>query len=83
MCFSIGWIESLLIDLVIIVAVIAILKLFLPWLFAQLGIGGGIIMQIINIVVWAIVLIFAIIIVFALIGCLIGYGGHFSLIPRG
>jgi hypothetical protein len=83
MCFSLGWIESILIDLVIIVALVMILRLFVPWLLAQLGINSAIIMQVINIVVWAIVLIFIIIIVFALVGCLLGAGGHFSLLPRG
>jgi hypothetical protein len=83
MCFSLAWVESMLIDLVIIVALVTILRLFVPWLLGQLGIGGGIIMQIINIVIWAIVLIFVIIIVFALISCLLGAGGHFSLLPRG
>lgn len=37
MCFSLGWLESLLIRLVEIGAIIAILRLFVPWLG---GLGG-------------------------------------------
>jgi len=74
-CFSIYTIENLLIWLVILVAVVAILKLFMPWLLSQLGIDGGIILQVINIIVWAIVVIFCIIVVFDLVACLVGSPG--------
>ena len=74
MCFSGPWIESLLIDAVVIVALVMIVRLFVPWLLAQLGVGAAIVMQVINIVIWAAVLIFVIILVFALVGCLLGMG---------
>lgn len=81
MCFSLGWLESLLIRLVEIGAIIAILRLFVPWVLSQFGVAGGMIAQIINIVLWAIICIFCIIVVFDLLSCLGGLGG-FSLLPR-
>jgi len=74
-CISLYIIENFLIWLVIIVALVAILKLFLPWLLAQLGIDGSIIIRVMNIVVWAIVVIFCIIVVFDLVACLVGSPG--------
>jgi hypothetical protein len=83
MCFSLEWIETLLIWLVIVVAIVAILKLLVPWIFAQIG-GNptGPLMAIVNIFIWAVIAIFVIYIVFALISCLLGMGGGFSLFPR-
>ena len=78
MCFTLTWLEQLLVWLVIVCAIIAILRLVLPWVAAQLGIP--LIAQVINIVLWAVVVIFVIYFCFALIGCLAG--GHLSLFPR-
>lgn len=72
MCFSMGWLEQVLVWIVIVAAIIAILKLLLPFVLGALGVGGGIIAQAINIVLWAIVAIFVIYICFALISCLGG-----------
>lgn len=69
MCFSLPWLEHILIDIVIAVAVIAILKVFLPWVLNQLGVGSGMVMKVIDIVIWAVVVIFIIVIVFALLSC--------------
>ncbi len=84
-CFSLGWLEQVLINLVIICAIIAILKLLVPLLVGLLSplMGGGaaIIGQIITIILYAIVAIFVIYIVFGLIQCLVGAGG-FSLLPH-
>lgn len=77
-CFSLGWLEQMLIWLVCVGAVIAILKLFVPWVMAQVGIP--IVGQVINIILWAIICIIVIWIVFALLACLIGAGG-FSMMP--
>ena len=83
MCFSLPWFEELLVSLVIFVAVIAILRLFLPWIFGVLGVSTGPLLAIINIIIWAIVVIYAIYIVFALIECLLASGAGFpSLLPR-
>jgi len=82
MCFSLGWLESLLINIIVVVAVVAILRLLLPWVFGMLGVDAGILLQIINIVVWAIVAIFVIYVAFALISCLLGSGASLSLLPH-
>lgn len=81
MCFSLGWIEQLLIWLVIIVAVVALLRLVVPWVLGMLGVDGGIIMQAINIVVWAVIAIAVIYFVFAMISCLLSMGG-LPLLPH-
>ena len=82
MCFSMGWIEQLLVWLVIVCAVFAILKLLLPFIAAQLGGAGGIIISVINIVLWAFICICVIYFCFALISCLIGAGGGLPLFPH-
>lgn len=80
MCFSLQWIEQLLIWLVIVAAVIALLKLLLPFVLGPLGGAGTVIAQAIDIVVWAIIAIAVIYFVFALIACL--GGGGLPLFPR-
>lgn len=70
MCFSMQWIESLIVWLIIVGAVVAILRLLLPWVAAQLGIP--IVAQVIGIVLWAVVAIAVVYFCFALISCLGG-----------
>lgn len=79
MCFSLEMLKQLLIDLVIIGAVFAIIKLILPLALGWLGAAGAVIVQVVNIVLYAIIIIFVIIICFQLLSCLIGAGGglHF------
>ena len=74
MCFSLAWIENVLIWLVIVCAVVGLLRLVLPFVLAQLGVAGDLLMKAINIVVWAIVCVAVIIFVFDLVGCLLGGG---------
>lgn len=81
MCFSMVWLQQLLIWVVIVCAIIGILKLLIPYVLAQLGGGGGIIAAAINIVLWAVIAIFVIYICFALISCLGGMG-NMSLLPH-
>ncbi len=64
MCFSLGWFEQLLIWLVVVCGIIAILKLFLPLVLPSLGVGGAIVMQAINIVVWVVIVVYVIIFCF-------------------
>jgi uncharacterized membrane protein len=68
-CITMGWFEHVLIEIVIVVAIVAILKLFLPWFLNQVGVNGGIVVSILNIIIWAIVLIFVIVIIFTLLSC--------------
>jgi hypothetical protein len=78
MCLSLDFIKQLLIDLVVIGAVFAIIKLLLPLALTWLGGAGSVIAQVINIILYAIIIIFVIIICFDLISCLLGGGGlHF------
>ena len=77
-CFSLAWIEQILVWLVIVCAIVGILRLLLPIILNQLGVGGGVIMSAINIVIWAVVAVAVIWFCFALIGCL-GGGGFPSL----
>jgi len=79
MCFSLPWLEAFLVYCIIVGAVIAILRLVIPWVIGQLGIP--LVGAVLNIVLWAVVAIFVIYICFALISCLIG-GGGFSLLPH-
>jgi len=77
MCFSLAWLANVLIWIVVVCAVIAILRLLLPWVIGLLGVDTGPLMAIVNIVIYAIVAIAVITIVFALLSCLMG--GGFSL----
>ena len=78
-CFSLAWVEQLLIWCVIIGAIWAIIQLLLPLVIGPLGGAAGLILQILKIVVWAVIVIFIIYIAFDLISCLIGMGGGLSL----
>ena len=86
MCFSLEWLQHLLILAVVVTAVWAILSIIVPWalgkLGAPLGEAVGIISQVVRILVWAVIIIFVIYIVFMMISCLLTMGGGFSLMPR-
>jgi hypothetical protein len=76
MCFSLAAVESMLIWLVIVCAVVAIIKLLLvPLVLSPMGQPGAILIQIVNIVVWVVVATFVIYIVFDLLQCAMGGGG--------
>ena len=78
-CFTLQWLEQVLIYCVILGAVYAILTLLIP---LALGNLPPIIGQIINIILWAIICIIIIYICFALISCLLSMGGGIgSLMP--
>jgi hypothetical protein len=80
MCFSLAWLAQLLVYVVVICAVVAIVKLLLPFVLSQLGGAGSIIAQIINIALWAFVAILVIYFAFAVISCLLG--GGLPLLPH-
>jgi hypothetical protein len=79
-CFSLTWLEQILIDVVLIIGFVMIIQLFLPRLTAMLGPFVWII-AILRIVLWVAIAIFVIIICFSLFECLIGSGG-ISLVPH-
>jgi hypothetical protein len=68
-CFSLAWIEQLLIWLVVIAAVFALVRLVVP---AFLPPFGATIVQLLNIILWAIVAIAVIILIFDLLSCAVG-----------
>ena len=79
-CFTLGWLEQFLVWCVMIGAIIAIIRLVVPWVLGQVGIP--LLAQAINIILWAVVAIFVIYIIFALLSCLIGMGGITLLPPH-
>jgi hypothetical protein len=80
MCFSMEWVRDLLIFLIVVGAVVAFVKLFLPYALSWMGWAGDLAMRAINIIVVAVVLCAIVYIFFALIGCL--GGGSFPLFHR-
>ena len=76
-CFSLGFLEQLIIWLIVVIAIVSVIKLLVPFLTGLIGIP--IVGQVINIVLWAVVAIMCVYIIFALLSCLLGAGGglHF------
>jgi hypothetical protein len=69
-CFTPLMLQSFLIWLVFVIAVVAIVNLVIPWLLAQFGNpDGGIILAILRIIVWAVVAVAIIVFVFDLLAC--------------
>jgi len=81
MCFTLGWLQQVLVWCVILGAIIAIIQLLVPWVLSFVGLP--IVGKVINIVLWAIVAIIVIYVVFALLGCLLGMAGGFPGLPHG
>lgn len=88
MCFSLEWLKAILVYLVVICAIIAILKIIVPWVLGKLASfpalteAIGIITQIIWIIIYAVIVIFVIYVAFDLIQCLLSYAGGFPSLPR-
>lgn len=74
-CFSLYWIENLLIWLVVLGAVWAVVKLLLPLILGPLGAYGAVVAQVLGIVVWVIVAVALIIVVFDLLACALPFRG--------
>ncbi len=72
-CFSLAWLEQVLVWLIIVGAIIAIVRLVIPWVLAQVGIP--MLGQVLNIIFGAIICIIVIWIIFASLSCLSGMGG--------
>ena len=75
MCFSLDWIMHLLILAVCVGAVVAVVKLLLPYVMGPLGEMGGLVLKILTIIFWAVILIMIIYFAFELLSCLFGGGG--------
>lgn len=79
-CFSLAFLENLLIWAIVVLATIAVLKILVPWVLSLFGaVIDARLMQIINIIVGAIIAIYIVIIVFSLLSCLWGSGGGLRL----
>jgi hypothetical protein len=76
MCFSLGAVESLLIWLVVVCAVVAIIRLVVPSLLPQIAPAGTVILNVINIIMWVVILIFVIYVVFDLLACIVPLPAH-------
>jgi hypothetical protein len=70
MCFSLEWLKDLLIWLVVVAAVVAIVRLLLPMVLAPLGPPATMVLQVVNIIVWAFVAIVVIVFAFDALMCL-------------
>lgn len=77
MCFSLAWLEQLIVWLIVVGAIVAITKLVIPFLDSLTGLP--IIGRILMIILWAIVAIALVAIIFGLLGCV---GGGTLGFPR-
>jgi hypothetical protein len=88
MCFSMEWLQHLLILAVVVIAVVLILQLIITYVLSKLQPTGtfadaiNIVIQIIKIVIWAIIIIALIYFAFSMISCLLSYSGGLSLSPH-
>lgn len=69
MCFSMTWLVQLCIEIVVVVAIIAVLRI---WVLPMPTLDPRLVATI-NVVIWAIGIIFAIWIIFELLAC-VGFG---------
>jgi hypothetical protein len=74
MCFSLSFIENLLIQIVIVAVVVGILRLLVPWILGLLGFDMSVPMRIVNLLIAAVVIIWLIVLCFDLLGCIGGIG---------
>jgi hypothetical protein len=74
-CFTLGFLKELLITIIIVSAVIGVVRLLLvPYVLAPMGQAGSTIIQIVNIIVWAVIACFIVYILFDLLTC--AFGGY-------
>jgi hypothetical protein len=81
-CVSLYFVENLLIWLIVICAVLAIVKLLIvPYVLTPMGQPGVILIQVVNIIVWAVIAVAIVVIIFDLLSCALGGGMGLGL-PR-
>jgi len=76
-CMSLGFLQAFIVQVIIICAIVAVIKLLVPWLVSFTGLP--ILGQVIMIILWAIIAIMVVYLIFALLSCLMGSGGSFRL----
>jgi hypothetical protein len=74
-CLNLGFLEQLIVWLIIVGAIIACIKLLVPWVTSISGMP--VVGQIIMIILWAIVAIMVVYLIFGLLSCLVGSGPPF------
>lgn len=82
MCFSVTFFFQMAIWLVIVGAVYLIIKLVVPAVLANFGGPGSLLAQVVNIIMWAVLLIIVLYIIWALVECLLGASGGLRLPGR-
>jgi hypothetical protein len=74
MCFSLQWLGSVLVWLVVICAVVAIIQVLVPWVLSIAGWSPSApVLQILRIIVGAVIIIVVIWFVIDLISCIGGF----------
>lgn len=71
-CLSLGFLQNLLVWLVVVGGIYAIVKILLPYILGPLGAAGAVITQVLGVVMWIALALIVIYVVFALLGCLVG-----------
>lgn len=74
-CLTLGFLEQLIVWVIIVAALVACIKLLIPFLDGLTGMP--IVGRIILIILWAIVAIMVVYLIFGLLGCLVGSGPPF------
>lgn len=74
-CFSLGWLESFLVQVVIVCVVVGVIRIVVPWALTMLG-ADGVLGRVVNLILWGIVTVVCIYIIFGLLSCLLGGGLH-------
>lgn len=74
MCMSVAFFFSLAIWLVVVGALYAIIKLVIPAVLANFGGPGSLLAQVINIILWAFLMIVVLYLIWDLVACLLGGG---------
>jgi len=72
-CLSLGFLQDLIVQCIIIAVVVGVLQILVPWLVSFTG--WPVLGQVINVILWGIIAILIVYIIFALLGCLVGGGG--------
>jgi len=65
---------SLWVNIILIIALVSIIRIIVPWLVGFFGFPAPIV-QIINVVLWAVIAIAGIYLLFELLGCVFGGAG--------
>jgi hypothetical protein len=73
-CFTLGFLEQLIVWVIIVGAIVACIKLLVPFVSSLVTPVVG---QIIMIILWAIVAIMVVYLIFGLLSCLVGSGPPF------